>query len=135
MPLLLATLLISFDTVDKRLKDGYYSSSTGHVTTLFRIEGKTIEFYQVNTIQAWGRGKFEINEKDSLIGVRLVKQMISRKVYNTGDSEFQLKIRWDNNEKVFLLTGYEYYNNADRIKDIKKRVKSNGKFEVKKTGR
>ncbi len=67
--LLLAGIFTSFDTFETKLKDGYYTSSHGHVTVLYKIDGYNIEWYRDNVIKSWGQGKFEIIQTDSVMKI------------------------------------------------------------------
>jgi len=129
--LLFTTLLFSFDTVDKKLKDGYYISSHGHATVLYKIDGNKIECYLDNVLKSWGQGKYEIVPTDSVANISLAKLKTSRQgQLDDKDFDYQIEITWDDNENIFKLKNCRYTDNFDMINDLKKRVKSSCKIRV-----
>ena len=134
--LLFAGLFISFDTVEKKLKDGYYTSSLGHATILYKIEGDNIEWYLDNVIKSWGQGKYELMQTDSSVKITLTKLKTSRQVeYEDRDFDFNIGIKWDSSENLFKLKDYRYTDNFRMINNLKKRVKSSCKIRVKRPSR
>jgi hypothetical protein len=134
--LLFATLLISFDTVDKKFKDGYYTSSNGHATVLYKIDGNNIEWYLDNVLKSWGQGKYEILQTDSAARITLRKIKTSRQgQFDYKDFDYLIEIIWDDNENVFKLKDYSHTDNFDMINDLKKRVKSSCEIQVERPSR
>lgn len=134
--LLFSTLLISADTVDNKLKDGYYISSHGHATVLYKIDENNIELYLDNVVKSWGQGKYEIDQPDSVANINLDKLKTSRQgQFNDKDFDYPIEITWDREENIFKLKNYRYTDNFDMINDLKKRVKSSCKIRVEKPSR
>jgi hypothetical protein len=131
--LLLAGLFISFDAVETKLKDGYYMSSHGHATVLYKIDGDNVEWYRDNVIKSWGQGKYEIIQTDSVMKISLSKLKTSRQgEFETTDFDYSIDISWDNEEKLFKIKGYRFTDDFDMIDDLKKRVKSTCKIRVER---
>jgi hypothetical protein len=133
--MLLTGLLFSFDTVDEKLKSGYYLSTHGHATTVFQIKGTSIEWYNQNAIRDWGQGKYKINKEDSVIEITFEQLWTSQEKKRDEEFESKLKIKWDNTDNVFVLRDYEFRENSDWIKNLKKNVKSSCKIGVKRASR
>ena len=134
--LLLAGLFISFDTVETKLKDGYYMSSQGHVTVLYKIDGDNIAWYRDNAIKSWGQGKYEIIRTDSVMKISLRKLKTSRQSeFESTDFDYSIDISWDNEEKLFKIKGFRFTDNFDMIDDLKKRVKSSCKIRIERPSR
>ena len=134
--LLLAGLFISFDTVDTKLKDGYYVSSHGHSTILYKIDGDKIEWYRDNEAKSWGLGKYKIVLTDSAIIVSLDKLKTSRPGhFEKKDFDYSIDISWDNDESQFIIKGYRHTGNFDMIDNLKERVKSSCKIRVERPSR
>jgi hypothetical protein len=134
--LLFAGLFISLNTIETKLKDGYYTSSHGHATVLYKIEGDNIEWYRDNVIKSWGQGKYEIIQTDSVMKISLSKLKTSRQGEFEGtDFDYSIDISWDNEEKLFKIKGYRFTDNFAIIDDLKKRVKSSCKIRVERPSR
>ena len=134
--LLLTVLFSSFDTVDAKLKDGYYISSHGHVTLLYGINGDKIEWQLDNAIKSWGEGKYEILQADSVMRISLKRFMASQKgEFGNEEFDYPIEITWDRKERLFRLKDYRYTENFDMINDVKRRVKSSCKIRVERPSR
>jgi hypothetical protein len=134
--LLFTTLLVSFNTVETKLKDGYYTSSHGHSTVLFRIDGDNVEWYLDNVIKSWGQGKYQIAQTDSVIKVSLTKLKTSgRREFKDEDFDFTIVITWDSDENLFKLKDYQYVDDLDKIDNLKRRVKSSCTVVVERPAR
>jgi hypothetical protein len=134
--LFLAGLFISFETVDTKLKDGYYTSSHGHATVLYKIDGDNVEWYLDNVIKSWGRGKYEIKQTDSVARISLTRLKTSRPgEFENSDFDYSIEITWDNNENLFKLKDYKFTDNFNMVDDLKKRVKSSCKIRVERPSR
>jgi hypothetical protein len=134
--LLFTTLLISFNTVGTKLKNGYYTSSHGHSTVLFRIDGNNVEWYLDNVIKSWGQGKYQIAQTDSVIKVSLTKLKTSgRREFKDEDFDFTIVITWDSDENLFKLKDYQYVDDLDKIDNLKRRVKSSCTVVVERPAR
>jgi hypothetical protein len=134
--LLLAGLFISFDTVETNLKDGYYTSSHGHATVLYKIDGDNVEWYLDNVIKSWGQGKYKIVQTDSVIKITLTQLKTSRQSeYKAKDFDYPVDIVWDSNENLFKLKDYEYTDNQGMVDNLKKKVKSSCKIVVERPSR
>jgi hypothetical protein len=134
--LLFTTLLISSNIVETKLKDGYYTSSHGHSTVLFRIDGSNVEWYLDNVIKSWGRGKYQIAQTDSVIKVSLTKLKTSRRgEFKDEDFDFSIGITWDSDENAFKLKDYQYIDDQDRVDNLKRRVKSGCTITVERPAR
>jgi hypothetical protein len=134
--LLFTTLLISFNTVEPKLKDGYYTSSHGHSTVLFRIDGNNVEWYLDHVIKSWGHGKYQIAQTDSVIKVSLTKLKTSgRGEFKEEDFDFSIGITWDSEENLFKLKDYQYIEDLDRVDNLKRRVKSSCTITVERPAR
>ena len=134
--LLLAGLFISFDTVETKLKDGYYTSSHGHATVLYKIDGDNVEWYLDNVIKSWGQGKYEIEQMDSVMRISLTRLKTSRQgEFENKDFDYSIEITWDSGENLFKLKDYRYTDNFDMIDDLKRRVKSSCKIRVERPSR
>jgi hypothetical protein len=134
--LLLAGLFVSFDTFDTKLKDGYYTSSHGHATVLYKIDGDNVEWYLDNVIKSWGHGKYKIIQTDSVMRISLTKLKTSRQgKFENRDFEYSIEISWDRSESLLKLKDYEYTDNLDMVDNLKRRVKSSCKFRVERPSR
>src|SRR5690606_41670229 len=93
--ILLITWLSSFNTETRRVKDGYYSTSHGHASVLFKIRRNKIEWYRDNVFKAWGSGTYEINIRDSVMIVSLNKVWISDGQATVETLDVILKREWE----------------------------------------
>jgi hypothetical protein len=134
--LLIAGLFISVDTIDTKFKDGYYTSSHGHATVLYKIHGDNVEWYMDNVLKSWGRGKYQIMQADSVVRISLTRLKTSRQgEFENKDFDYSIDITWDSGENLFKLKDYRYTDNFEMIDDLKKRVKSSCKIRVERPSR
>jgi hypothetical protein len=134
--LLLAGLSISFVTIETKLKDGYYTSSHGHATVLYKIDGDNVEWYLDNVIKSWGQGKYEIRQTDSVMRISLTRLKTSRQgEFENKDFDYSIEVTWDSVENLLKLKDFRYNDNFDMIDDLKRRVKSSCKIRVERPSR
>jgi hypothetical protein len=134
--LLLAGLSISFVTIETKLKDGYYTSSHGHATVLYKIDGDNVEWYLDNVIKSWGQGKYEIKQTDSVMRISLTRLKTSRHgEFENKDFDYSIEVTWDSVENLLKLKDFRYNDNFDMIDDLKRRVKSSCKIRVERPSR
>jgi hypothetical protein len=117
-------LLCSFAGQHK-VKEGYYLSTYGHSSTLYFIKGQKVEWYGEGDIKARGWGTFKMNESDSIIEIAFKEIWTSRPIYSDVDFKGGLLVRWDSDDKLFVPKYYEFNEQSEMIKDLKKRVKTN----------
>lgn len=130
MSVLLVGLLSSFNYDKSKVREGYYFSTHGHASTLYKIGDNKIEWYSDNVIKLWGCGKYTINEVDSVIKISYDEIWRSAQPNQRAEFEVSLKIKWDKAKNIFELSEYEYREKTDAIEDLKKRVKASSKIKV-----
>lgn len=126
--ILLITWLSSFNTETRRVKDGYYSTSHGHASVLFKIRRNKIEWYRDNVFKAWGSGTYEINIRDSVMIVSLNKVWISDRQDTVETFDSILKLEWDETESIFMLHGFHHREDDNGIIE---RVRKSCKIKVR----
>lgn len=129
---LIMVTMSSYKKDKPELREGYYYSTHGHATTLYKVEKNKIEWYSDSAIKTYGCGQYKINIKDSLIEVTYDKMRKSRKPNQEVGFEDNLEIEWNSAESKFELSQYEYREESESIKNLIKRVKSLSNVEISK---
>jgi hypothetical protein len=129
---LLSGSLMAFVTTQSKLKEGYYISTNGLSPLFYEVRGSNIFWYADNSPKFYGEGVYKLNLEDSVIDVSFAKQKTSRKSSNSTSYNIQLKVKWNDAEKNFKLSDYDYAENGERLENIKKSVKAECTFNVRK---
>lgn len=126
----LVGILFSFTNNKPKVKEGYYFWTLRNASTLFKIKGRKIECYSDNVMKAWRRGKYTLNEADSIMKITYDEIWESRKPNQKTEFTSSLKVKWNEAEGVFELSDYGYREKSEAIKNLIKRVKSSCKIKV-----